>query len=109
LQLSFKDSQDSKFHVSSYLVMDSIKIRCPKCSWEPDGKPYWQCGCGNQFDAFITAGTCPECKKDWEFTQCVDFAGGCNHVSPHLDWYGNLDRMMEEVREVLREKVEVER
>lgn len=89
--------------------MDSIKIRCPKCHWEPDGKPYWQCGCGHQFDAFVSAGTCPECGKDWEFTQCVDFAGGCNHVSPHLDWYGNLDKIVEELKEVLREKVEVRR
>jgi hypothetical protein len=88
--------------------MDSLHICCPKCQWEPDGKPYWQCSCSHQFDAFASAGSCPSCGKEWEFTQCVDFAGGCNHISPHLDWYSNLRQIASEALEVLYEKVEVQ-
>jgi hypothetical protein len=89
--------------------MDSIRIRCPKCNWEPDGKSHWQCTCGHRWDAFSTGGGCPCCGKQWEYTQCVDDAGGCNHAAPHLDWYENLDVIAEEALSVLYEKVQVTR
>jgi hypothetical protein len=89
--------------------MDSIRIRCPKCNWEPDGKPYWQCQCGHQFDTFATAGRCPSCSKEWEYTQCVDFAGGCNDFAPHMEWYQGLDKVVEELKEGLYERVDAAR
>jgi len=84
-------------------MMDNIKIHCPKCHWEPDGKPYWSCSCGMHWDTFATGGRCPKCGKVWSKTQCVEPAGGCNLWSPHLDWYENLDDISEEVLSLLKE------
>jgi hypothetical protein len=83
-----------------------LHIRCPKCSWEPDGFPYWICTCGCQWNTFETGGRCPSCGKQWEQTQCIDGAGGCSQWSPHLDWYENLDDIVEEVREAIAEPLE---
>ncbi len=82
--------------------MDEIKIACPKCSWEPDGQPYWQCSCGFTWDTFSTGGRCPACKKVWEQTQCIDHAGGCVAWSPHLDWYKGLDAIIEKLKEEIK-------
>ena len=60
--------------------MESIKVRCPKCKWEPDGKPYWRCSCGHKWDTFSTGGRCPACQKVWEETQCIEQAGGCKKL-----------------------------
>ena len=79
--------------------MDSIRIRCPKCNWEPDGKPYWQCSCGHVWDTFSTGGRCPACQKVWEDTKCPGHVGGCDKWSPHLDWYENLDDIVDEIRQ----------
>jgi hypothetical protein len=86
--------------------MDPIRIRCPKCQWEPDGKPYWQCSCGHTWDTFSTGGRCPVCQKVWEDTKCVMEAGGCDKWSPHLDWYENLDKVVKEALEEINEKVQ---
>ena len=83
--------------------MDSIRIRCPKCDWEPDGQPYWLCTCGHHWDTFNTGGRCPACGKVWEHTQFVLEAGGCTKWSPHLDWYENLDKVADEVKDVLEQ------
>ena len=81
--------------------MDSIRIRCPKCEWEPDGKPYWRCSCGHQWDTFATGGRCPRCQAVWEHTQCpIRLTSGCGKWSPHLDWYENLDNVVREVEEI---------
>ncbi|WP_336517212.1 hypothetical protein [Pollutibacter soli] len=88
--------------------MDDLKIRCPKCHWQPDGKPHWSCSCGTIWDTFSTGGRCPGCGKQWHDTQCIVDAGGCQSWSPHLDWYENLDDFVEEVKEVLKEPVSVE-
>jgi len=82
--------------------MDDIKIHCPKCNWEPDGKPYWHCSCGHQWDTFSTGGRCPACKKVWEDTQCVGHAGGCSEWSPHLDWYDGLEDIIRKFKEELQ-------
>jgi hypothetical protein len=79
--------------------MDDFRIRCPHCEWEPDGHPYWSCTCGTHWDTFSTGGRCPTCGKQWEYTQCVYAAGGCTQWSPHLDWYENLDIVVEEIKE----------
>ena len=80
------------------------EISCPKCRWEPDGGPYWQCRCGHQWNTFETAGKCPQCGKIWKDTMCPGpgFPGGCGAWSPHIDWYHNLD---EQVREALEESL----
>jgi hypothetical protein len=62
----------------------------PKCKWEPDGKPHWQCTCGTVWDTFSTAARCPSCGKVWEYMQCIEAASGCNAISLHLDWYEGL-------------------
>ncbi len=80
---------------------DRIEIRCPKCHWEPDGRPHWTCSCGHRWNTFDTGGRCPACRRQWNETQCVLPAGGCDAWSPHLDWYHGLDdwlkRQLEEV------------
>lgn len=84
--------------------MDNIKIRCPKCEWEPDGKPYWQCSCGNTWDTFSTGGRCTKCTKVWEDTQCISNAGGCDKTSPHLDWYEGFDDIIAQLKAEIRER-----
>ena len=60
------------------------RIRCPRCGWQPDGKPYWQCElCFTTFDTFKTRAHCPKCPNHWEFTQCIQ----CGIQSRHDDWY----------------------
>lgn len=76
-----------------------MKVRCPKCSWEPDGNAYWQCHCGHQWNTFETAARCPACGFQHEKTSCVPFAGGCHAHSDHLDWYEGLDDIIEELKQ----------
>ena len=83
--------------------MDSIHIHCPKCHWEPDGKPYWKCSCGTKWDTFATGGRCPHCGKVWEDTQCPGAAGGCYQWSPHLDWYDGLEEIILKFKQEIRE------
>jgi hypothetical protein len=83
--------------------MDNIKIRCPRCNWEPDDKPYWRCDCGYRWNTFSTGGRCPACKKVHEYTQCPPRAGGCNKWSPHLDWYEGLDNIVNALKESIKE------
>jgi hypothetical protein len=82
--------------------MENIEIRCPKCNWEPDGKPYWQCTCGIQWDTFSTGARCPGCGKVWEDTQCILHAGGCGGWSPHLDWYKGLEEVVNKLNNIFR-------
>ena len=79
--------------------MEDIHIHCPKCSWEPDGEPYWRCSCLHVWDTFSTGGRCPNCKKVWEHTQCIVYAGGCGQWSPHLDWYSGLSGILDKLKE----------
>jgi hypothetical protein len=71
-----------------------VRIRCPLCGWEPDGKPYWGCEkCFASFDTFKTRAHCPNsflpstdagyCDNRWDETQCI----ACQRMSPHDDWY----------------------
>ncbi|MBA2762226.1 MAG: hypothetical protein H0U39_09775 [Segetibacter sp.] len=89
--------------------MDNIHICCPKCKWEPDGKPYWQCTCGTVWDTFSTGARCPSCGIVWKDTQCIIEAGGCNKSSPHLDWYEGLEDIIKKLKEEIEQgwKVEV--
>jgi hypothetical protein len=47
------------------------------------------------------------CQKVWEDTRCVRKAGGCYEWSPHLDWYENLDNVINEIREEMTERSEI--
>ncbi len=70
----------------------NIKVLCPICDWEPDGRPHWECTCGCVWNTFDTSAKCPKCNKVWEDTQCPGPGGpgGCGRWSKHIDWYRNL-------------------
>lgn len=63
--------------------MNGIRIACPKCQWQPDGRPRWTCSCGHTWNTFETKGKCPECGIQWQDTYCPD----CHQSSPHEEWY----------------------
>ncbi len=84
-----------------------VEILCPKCDWKPDGGKYWRCTCGNVWNTFETAGKCPQCNKIWDETACPGpgFPGGCGKWSPHIDWYRNLDYILQlELKKILHFK-----
>ena len=65
--------------------MDGLKIACPKCQWQPDGRSYWKCTCGHQWNTFETKGKCPECEVQWQDTYCP----ACSKPSAHNEWYSS--------------------
>lgn len=73
--------------------MAKTRIRCPKCDWEPDGKPYWQCRCGHVWDTFVTQARCPACGFRHEKTQCI----ACEELSSHINWYEGLNSVIDEI------------
>lgn len=75
----------------------SEKIRCPKCTWQPEAHSSWSCLCGHSWNTFDTGGQCPSCGKQWEHTQCLSFS--CLQFSLHIDWYEDLDEILEELME----------
>ena len=83
-----------------------IKIKCPQCQWEPDGKAYWECHCGHVWNTFETAGRCPECHFQHNYSQCVAHAGGCTHYSLLLDWYHGLDQAVDDLVETVRTRAD---
>jgi hypothetical protein len=64
-------------------MSNNIKVECPKCEWQPDGKIYWKCSCGHSWNTFETRAKCPACNKQWETTRCP----GCGKSTPHEEWY----------------------
>ncbi len=85
-----------------------FKIACPKCNWEPDGGEYWGCTCGHVWDTFKTAAQCPVCKKQYRYTQCIGWRGGCDQSSLHIEWYRNLDDILKEELEAVEAAVGVD-
>ena len=84
--------------------MKNLRIRCPKCRWEPNPMSRWYCDkCRFEWNTFSTGGECPKCKHVHRMTQCVS----CRKITPHADWYEDPDdRLGEEIREILeKEKV----
>jgi len=59
------------------------RIRCPRCSWEPQPTDRWCCSCLHVWNTFETRGICPACTRQWVETQCLR----CNEWSSHEDWY----------------------
>jgi len=82
--------------------MSDIRIRCPKCEWEPTKDDKWSCTCGTMWNTFDTAGRCPGCGKIWKDTQCLIDA--CKKWSPHLDWYDGLDEIIQKLIEEIEER-----
>lgn len=61
-----------------------MRVRCPACAWEPDGKKYWGCEkCHAIFDTFVTHAHCPKCPNSWTWTECIS----CHVRSDHEAWY----------------------
>ena len=85
--------------------MAEEKIACPKCDCEPDGRPYWMCdSCFTAWNTFETAARCPSCSKQFKETQCIPGASGCGQISPHIDWYRDLDNWLEEELAKIKEQ-----
>lgn len=76
----------------------SAKINCPNCGWQPEGEKHWLCkSCEHEFDMFADAGRCPRCYHVHDYTLCIDYAGGCASLSPHLDWYDGMDEGLRKI------------
>jgi len=60
-----------------------IRIRCPRCEWEPCAQDRWVCKCKHVWNTFETGGVCPACLFQWQVTQCLR----CKEYSAHSDWY----------------------
>jgi hypothetical protein len=60
-----------------------VKIRCPRCGFEPRKNTLWSCTCFHRWNTFETGGICPSCQKQWLETQCPR----CKAWSPHESWY----------------------
>ncbi len=87
--------------------MSDVRIRCPKCEWEPKPDDKWQCSCGNHWNTFATAGRCPQCGRIWKDTQCFNAPVGCGRWSPHLDWYDGLDEIVQKLIEEIEHSWEL--
>ncbi|MCB0638568.1 MAG: hypothetical protein KDC54_18185 [Lewinella sp.] len=76
-------------------MIQGVKIACPKCHWEPQPHSRWICEpkCRHKWNTFSTGGRCPRCSKQWEYTCCL----ACHRWSPHLDWYHDLDEVLDEL------------
>lgn len=73
-----------------------MQLKCPNCAYIPDGGEDWNCqACGSEFDMFVAGGRCPSCDFVHELTPCIPWKGGCDRISPHLDWYSGIDRKLE--------------
>ncbi|WP_462264835.1 hypothetical protein [Mucilaginibacter sp.] len=83
--------------------MADIKIRCPKCDWQPMQYSRWQCSCKHLWNTFDTAGRCPQCSKIWKDTQCLE----CHCWNPHLDWYDGLDEAINKLKQEIKEAWEL--
>lgn len=76
----------------SSMPKHKIHISCPKCGWEPDETSRWQCSvCGTLWNTFETRAHCPGCGKIYEETACPRRRGGCGQMSPHADWYVEIE------------------
>ena len=60
-----------------------VRIRCPRCGWEPGSHDRWMCLCLHVWNTFDTRGLCPACRHQWLETQCLR----CKVMSRHEDWY----------------------
>ena len=73
--------------------MQSLRVRCPKCSWVPDGKAHWTCVCGQAWAVFPEMGRCPACKARHETVVCPE----CITDLPLLHWYEDAQSALDEL------------
>jgi hypothetical protein len=84
LQRRWPDSNPTALPQSDTITGNGrLRIRCPRCAWQPRQHDRWSCLCGHQWNTFDTGGVCPECGKLWEQTQCLR----CHEWSRHDTWY----------------------
>jgi Zn-dependent protease len=58
-------------------------LACPSCKTAPPLGEFWRCGkCGHAFDIFLAQGVCPQCRTQFNVTQCLD----CGTSSPISEW-----------------------
>jgi Zn-dependent protease len=56
---------------------------CPSCHTAPVKGTIWKCSqCSQAFDTFQSRGVCPNCRKQFEVTKCLD----CGVASPMSEW-----------------------
>jgi Zn-dependent protease len=56
---------------------------CPSCETAPPAGAFWKCNqCGQAFDTFQSRGVCPNCRKQFEVTRCLD----CGVAKPMSEW-----------------------
>lgn len=61
-------------------------LQCPKCNAIADANEFKYCTCFYSWNVFTTNGKCPNCRKVWAVTQCIE----CDQWSPIEDWYPEL-------------------
>jgi hypothetical protein len=85
LALTFALNRQSPTTGTRRFEPDFMKIRCPRCRWQPQKPDRWVChpGCHHRWNTFDTAGICPGCAKHWDETACLQ----CHEWSPHAAWY----------------------
>jgi Zn-dependent protease len=60
---------------------------CPSCRTAPPVGEFWRCGnCGKGFDTFLTRAMCPNCRSQFNSTQCLD----CGTARPINEWMNDL-------------------
>jgi Zn-dependent protease len=58
-------------------------FRCPSCRTAPPIGAFWRCNqCDQNFDAFVSAGVCPNCAHEHAAMPCVD----CQEMAPVSAW-----------------------
>jgi len=70
-------------HAVEKIGSGGLRIRCPRCRWQPRQEDRWGCTCGHTWNTFDTGGVCPQCRTVWQKTQCLH----CQLWSHHEDWY----------------------
>ena len=80
------------------LFNGEVKIRCPRCEWEPQEHDRWCCYCGHTWNTFDTGGKCPKCRFVHKNTQCR----ACHEWSPHADWYVDFPEVKLEIEEMMK-------
>jgi len=59
------------------------EFACPVCKSAPPIGNYWRCGqCGQPFDMFVFAATCPYCHAVHDTVGCPD----CGEARPYPAW-----------------------
>lgn len=58
---------------------------CPNCGQPPRASDQWQCRCGWKWNAILTRGRCPRCRRVWQELQCLQ----CAKWAPPTKWFAH--------------------